>query len=356
MKLKLKTTIFLILLVFGVALFFSNHDRFFKKINDPNQAPKNQAETKIDNKREVQIEEKKEEPEAEKELRTMAIAKLRENQYPGGDFKIEETLPNGSNYKRLVASYQSEGLKIYGLLTVPLAPKPENGFPAVVFLHGYIPPERYSTINDYPTYQAALARAGFVTFKPDLRGHADSEGEPVSAHFSEKYVIDTLYAIAYLKNYEAVDSKRIGYWGHSNGGEIGLRTILVSDDLKAASFWAGVVGSYKDMFERHIDKIPFLKDRENPLIQKYGLPSQNKSFYQTIDPYYHLKDISIPIQLQHATGDKSVPIELSNHLNEELKKLNKEVEYFKYQGDDHNIAQNSSLAWQRTIEFFKENL
>jgi len=105
-----------------------------------------------------------------KELHPMAIKALRQNKYPGGDFLIEETLTNGTNYKRFIASYKSEGLKIFGLLTVPLAPMPTDGFPAVIFVHGYIPPNQYSTVNSYPTYQATLARAGFVTFKPDLRG------------------------------------------------------------------------------------------------------------------------------------------------------------------------------------------
>ena len=189
-----------------------------------------------------------EEKEEVIELHPMSIASLRAGEYKGGDFVIEQELANGTNYSQYVASYFSEGLKIYGLLTVPLAEKPENGFPAVLFIHGYIPPAQYSTTGSYPTYQPRLARGGFVTFKPDLRGHGNSEGEPVSAHFSEKYVVDTLYALEYLKNYVDVDPERIGYWGHSNGGEIGLRVVVISPDIKAASFWAGVVGSYEDMF------------------------------------------------------------------------------------------------------------
>ena len=191
----------------------------------------------------------------------MAITSLRQQSYPGGNFTIEQTLSNGTNYQQHIASYQSEGLKIYGLLTIPTTPKPEGGYPAILFIHGYIPPEQYSTINNYPTYQATLARSGMVTFKPDLRGHGNSEGAPVSAHYSEKYTIDTLNALAYLKNNQDVNPNRIGYWGHSNGGEIGLRTILITKDIKAASFWAGVVGSYQDMFETHIDNIPFLEKK-----------------------------------------------------------------------------------------------
>lgn len=294
--------------------------------------------------------------EEEKPPHPMSIEALRQGSYPGGEFTVEQVLANGSNYRRLVASYLSEGLKIFGLLTVPLSGMPEGGYPALIFVHGHIPAGQYSTINSYPTYQTYLAREGYVTFKPDLRGHGDSEGERSSAHYSPDYVIDTLNAIAYLKDYPEVNPDKIVFWGHSNGGEIGLRTALISDDLQAASFWAGVVGSYEHMYETYIDKIPFLDNERNPLVQEYGLPSENRKFWNTLEPYEYLDEINIPIELQHATGDKSVPVELSRELEAALKSAGKEVEYIEYQGDDHNISGNAGKAWQSTIEFFNDNI
>lgn len=286
----------------------------------------------------------------------MAIENLRAEQYPGGEFDIKQTLSNGSNYERHIASYSSEDLEINGLLTIPLSEKPEGGYPAVVFLHGYIPPDQYSTVDSYPSYQAALARAGFVTYKPDLRGHADSEGEPASAHTSADYVIDTMNAISYLKDHSEVNPDRIGYWGHSNGGEIGLRILTISQDIKAAVFWAGVVGSHEDMLETHVDNIPFLDTEDNELVQEYGLPSESPEFWEHIEPYNYLNSVSAPVQLQHATGDESVPVELSQSLEKALEEAGKNVEYYEYQGDDHNISQNSDIAWQRSIDFFQKNL
>jgi len=285
----------------------------------------------------------------------MSIEALRQKDYSGGEFVTEETLVNGTNYQQFVVSYRSEGLKIYGLLTVPLAERPETGFPAIVFIHGYIPPNQYSTTENYSTYQAALARAGFITFKPDLRGHGNSEGESVSSHYSEKYVVDTLNALAYLKDFKDTDPNRIGYWGHSNGGSIGLRAILVDEDIQAASLWAGVVGSYEAMFETRVDEIPFL-EQDNPLTQLHGLPSAGGRFWQQTEPYFYLDEITVPIELQHGTGDASVPIELSQELKEALEAEGKTVEYFEYSRDDHNISKNVDQAWKRSIEFFKEHL
>lgn len=293
----------------------------------------------------------------------MSIESLRSNIYTGGDFIIEKTLADGKNYRQFIASYQSEGLKIYGLLTVPMSKKPVNGYPAIVFVHGYIQPDKYSTTGSYSTYQARLARAGFITYKPDLRGHGNSQGDPGSAlttkanaHYSEKYVVDTMFAISYLKKYKDTDPNRIGYWGHSNGGEIGLRIVVISSDIKAASFWGGVVGSYEDMLETYNKKIHFLNIKENPLIAEYKLPSENPQFWDKIDPYSYLNDITAAIQIQHGTADDSVPIELSIHLKDELEKINKKVEYFEYKNDNHNISNNVVKAFQRSIEFYNNNL
>jgi len=282
----------------------------------------------------------------------MFFETLRKGDYPGSQLVVERSLLNGSNYRQFVASYKSEGLKINGLLTVPTITKPEAGFPAIIFVHGYIPPDEYSTTGNYASYQAVLARNSFVTFKPDLRGHGDSEGEPVSAHFSEKYVVDVLNAIATLKQYEEVDPDRIGYWGHSNGGETGLRAAVISADIKAAVFWAGVVGSFKDMLETYNAEIPFLRDRNHELLDENGLPSSNPEFWNKLDPYSYLNSIIAPIQLHHGTADTSVPFALSVRLNEELQKINKTVEYYEYPGDDHNLSRNFNTAWQRTINFF----
>jgi uncharacterized protein len=286
---------------------------------------------------------------------SMSIEALKKRAYPESDIIIEETLSPGANYQQYIASYKSDGLKIYGLLTVPTSTKPEKGFPTIVFLHGYIPPKSYSTTQNYPLYQAVLARNGFITFKPDLRGHGNSEGNASGAHFSEAYVVDTLNNIAALKKYKDVDPNRIGVWGHSNGGEIGLRSMVVSSEIKAGVFWAGVVGSFEDMLETYNAKIPFMRDTPE-LVTKYGSPSANPTFWNKLDPYSYLKDISGPIQLHHGTADDSVPVELSIRLKEELEKVNKPVELYQYAGDDHNISTNFTPAWQRTIEFFKKHL
>ncbi len=63
----------------------------------------------------------------EENVNPLSIQSLRNGKYNGSDIVIEQTLEPGSNYKRYIASYKSEGLKIYALLTVPSGENPPAG-------------------------------------------------------------------------------------------------------------------------------------------------------------------------------------------------------------------------------------
>ncbi len=285
------------------------------------------------------------------------IESLRDRDYPASEIIFEETLEPGSNYQRFIASYISDGNKIYGLLTIPDDKRPEEGFPTLILLHGYIRPETYATTANYVATQDGLARSGFVTYKPDLRGHGTSEGIATGAHFSETYIVDTLNAISALENYEEVDPNRIGLWGHSNGGLTGLRVIVITEKIKASVFWAGVVGSYPDMLESYISKIDFLQRLAPVVIEEFGSPSDNADYWNRIDPYTYIEFIFGPIQLHHGISDSSVPIELSISLTDALQKKGKEVEFYQYAGAGHNMYGTAfSEAMNRTIEFYKTHL
>jgi hypothetical protein len=43
-------------------------------------------------------------------------------------------------------------------------------------------------------------------------------------------------------------------------------------------------------------------------------------------------------------------------LYDEMLEVNKSVEFYTYEGDNHNISNYFSLAMQRTIEFFDRTL
>lgn len=317
------------------------------------------------------------------EKHPLSIAYMREQEYPGSDITIEQTLPDGSNYSRYIVSYKSDGLKIYALLTIPIGDPSASSqdsnrkYPVIVFNHGYIPPAEYRTTERYIAYTDAFSRNGYIVFRPDYRGHGNSEGQPEGAYYSPAYTIDVLNAVSSIKKLNAqtlgltnqsdpiVDTNRIGMWGHSMGGSITLRSMVVTKDIKAGVIWAGVVANYEDMaanWRRSRPWMPsqreqaFRRPGRQALIDRYGDFDKNPVFWNSISPISFVKDISGPMQIHHGTADEEVPILFSERLNDALKGVGKTVEYYTYEGDDHNISGNLDTALQRSVEFFNRYL
>jgi dipeptidyl aminopeptidase/acylaminoacyl peptidase len=290
----------------------------------------------------------------------LTIPELRAGNYPGSTLRIERTLNAGSNYRRYIASYQSEGLKIYGLLTVPSAQKPRTGWPVIVFIHGYIPPAQYRTTERYVAYVDGFARNGYVVFRPDLRGHGSSEGEPSGAYWSAGYTVDVLNAVSTLAKHKEADPSRIGMWGHSMGGYLTLRAMVVDKRIKTGVIWAGVVAPYNEILNNWRRRVgtappPGALSRRQRMLEHYGTPENNPSFWYAATANNYIKGIG-PIQLHHGDQDTSVPIAFSATLAQQLKSAAQPYEYFAYPGNDHNLKQSFSTAMRRSIAFFDRHL
>lgn len=290
----------------------------------------------------------------------LVIENMRARTYPGSEIVIEQTLAPGVNYARYVASHLSDGFKIYGLLTVPNGTPPASGWPIILFNHGHITPELYRTTERYVAYQDGFARNGYITFKSDYRGHGNSEGEARSGHSNPDYTTDVLNALTSLQRYPGADPERIGMWGHSMGGSITLRSMVITDTVKVGVIWAGVVASYPDLlnrFELQGVAVPewFARWRDE-FIAAYGTPEENPDFWASISPNSYLADLSGPIQLHHTTGDESVPVQYSDVLAAQIEDVGGVVEYFRYPGDNHNISANFGTVMARSIAFFDKYL
>ena len=298
-------------------------------------------------------------PTATPVLNPLQIEAMRAREYPGSDIVIEKTLDPGVNYSRYYVSYLSDGLKIYALMTVPNGEKPATGWPVIIFNHGYIPPSVYRTTERYVAYVDLIARSGYIVFRSDYRGHDQSEGEARGAYGAPDYTVDVLNAVASMKRYPDADPNRIGMWGHSMGGYITLRAMVISKDIKAGVIWGGVVASYPDLLTRwrrgpNAQATPTTSPRSwrFSLIEQYGSPEENPAFWNSISANSYLSDISGPLQLHHSTTDEEVPVEFSESLFYQMLEAGKYVEFYKYEGDNHNIANHFGTAMQRSIEFF----
>lgn len=271
----------------------------------------------------------------------------------------------GQNYTGYLTSYDSDGLKINGLLTIPNGKEPSGGWPAIVFVHGYIPPASYETTQNYYSYVDYLARNEFVVFKIDLRGHGQSEGEPGGAYYSSDYVIDTLNAYAALKSLGVVNPKKIGLWGHSMAGNVVFRSLVVGQTIPAAAIWAGAVYSYEDFQKYQIQDgsyqppptgSPRLTKRQI-LFNTYGEFKKDSLFWKEVSPINFLSGIEGAVQVNHAVDDSVVNIGYSRDLMKILDSTSIIHSLNEYDSGGHNIeGKNFVPAMETTVSFFKEYL
>lgn len=294
----------------------------------------------------------------------MSIDALRAGSYPGSDITIVKEFERGANYRRYYAYYLSQGLKIYGLLTIPDVEMPAGGWPAIIFNHGYIPPNIYRTTERYVAYVDRLARSGYIVYKIDYRGNDQSEGVATGAYGDPGYTIDVLNAVASMKQFPQANPNKIGMWGHSMGGFLTLRAMVISKDIKAGVIWAGVVGSYPDLiynWRRTGSGVTPSPSSQGvgwraQWISQYGTPIENPTFWNSISANLYLTDLSGPIQLHHGTADEDVPLAFSQTLYSEIRAAGKYAELYTYPNDNHNISGSFNLAMSRTIQFFDSYL
>lgn len=294
----------------------------------------------------------------------MTIPYLRSRPYESSLGELNQATET-STYTGYLTSYDSDGFKVNGYLTVPKGDKPENGWPAIVFVHGFIPPSTYQTLSNYEDYVDYLARSGFVVFKIDLRGHGESEGEPGGAYYSSDYIIDVLNARAALQGLNFVNPDAIGLWGHSMAGNVVSRALAVRPEIPAIVIWAGAVYTYSDMQKYGISDNSYrppadqsrTRQKRNDLIKKYGQFDPKSSFWKMVPMTNYLEGIKGAISLNHAVDDNVVDIDYSRNLNSLLDQTSIPHELNEYPSGGHNFTGASfNQAMQNTVDFFKKYL
>jgi len=298
-------------------------------------------------------------------LSPLAIEYMRSKEYPGSNLTIEQKLSPGPNYNRYLVSYKSDGLKIYGLLTVPTDQKPVGGWPVILFNHGYIPPASYSTDSSYAVMVSPLASSHFIVFKPDYRGNGNSDGTAVQPYVSSDYITDSMNALASIKQYQDANPQKIGVFGHSMGGNISLHELVITHDIKAAELMAGVVGNETDLaiWWSHRYAVHSIVGNDlntyyifEKMIQDNGSSLDNPTYWNAIDPTKYISYINIPVQIQVGLSDEDVPVTFSSSLNDLLIQNGKVVDYHSYPGADHNLEPDTTAAMETTIAFFNKYL
>ena len=193
-------------------------------------------------------------------------------------------------YKSWMVEFNSDGLSQYARLTVPDVEMKEQGYPFVLFLHGWVGKEAapsYSIGCDpssmYAELTGAFARAGFAVVSPGYRGHGTVNGLPAEgisyleafdqgAGLSTTfYAIDTLNLVAGLRSMQnlvinernvSLDFSKFNLLGHSQGGDVGLIYLAVAGEGNHTDLVPGQSALWSSSFINRLDMLTDLHPME----------------------------------------------------------------------------------------------
>lgn len=282
-------------------------------------------------------------------------------------------LDGGPNFSAYLVSYVSAGLRVHAMVAVPISKKPDNGFPVVIANHGHHPdPPKYGITADginsrpgdyYRAIPALFTAHGFLVVMPDYRGHNDSEGFEFTDGMLESayYTEDVATLLAGLSEIEDADVDNIFMWGHSMGGEVTLRTLLVTDDVRGATIWSTVGGDIWDQsyyYSRYENsQTPDGSDVPKTAIDdlRQDIAKFDGEFdAEDVEPLLHLHYLKTPIIIHHSMDDRGAPYKSSERLAKELYLRSLPYQFYSYPGSDHLF--NEELMHQvaaRDAAFFR---
>ncbi len=255
-------------------------------------------------------------------------------------------------------SYESDGLRITGLLIRPL---PEKIFPGVLYLHGLSPPivhnltprERWHEVP----YCTHLAQRGYVVLIPDLRGFGGSEGK---FDWGKAEMADIDNALDYLRALPRVDPDRIAVMGNSWGGNLALLTIERHPEVTCAIDICGPV----DYFQvyRNSRRSPFITVRFIYIYMALtlGPPDRAGEAWYERSPVNFLDRIQCPLLILNGEYDRRITLWNVTELDTRLDALGKEHEYIIYPDANHDLFDGKSgqldITERDTFEFLEKHL
>lgn len=282
----------------------------------------------------------------------LTIAALAARSYGGGELDIIDTLEETDTYTRYLITYPSDGLTIYGFLSVP---NEGSKFPVAIVAHGYIPPDEYETEAYTTRYATALTEAGFFVIHPNFRNYPPSDEGPNPYRIG--YAVDLLNLMAIVQEQSKdplgylrrADGENIHLMGHSMGGGAVLRAMVVRPEMvKAAVLYGSMSGDEVKNYMR-------IREWSGGTSGDFEAGA-SPEMIAAISPIYHLDRLQAAVSIHHSLADDVVPPEWSAELCALLEEAEHPVECFTYENVPHTFRGFADTQFiDRMITFFLRN-
>ncbi len=261
----------------------------------------------------------------------------------------------GEKYKTWLYTNKSEGQTVSGMAKIPNSCT-DKKCPVIIMLRGYVDDEIYFT--GIGTHKAAgvFAENGYITLAPDFLGFGESDQQSknvLKARFTRP--ITTLNLIASVKQWEKAQKNNIFIWAHSNGGQIALSLLEISQENYPTTLWAPVTINFPKSVFYYMDDYEKLNDLGKEVYNTIYNFCQNYDCSRlSVNNYFN--QIKAPIQVHQGGNDPYVPQRWSDEFVAQMEKLDKEINYYTYPKADHNLKPNWDEVVEKDLEFFQAQL
>ena len=272
-------------------------------------------------------------------LEKYTIENLANTQFKPSEIKIED---------KHLFSFIAEGKKLTGCINIPEGDGP---FPVIVMFRGYVDQKEFKTCDGTKRAGEYFANAGFITLAPDFLGYGGSDAEAGNIFESRFQTYTTVLTLLESLNHPAIQPfnySSIFLWGHSNGGQIALTVLEITQAEYPTVLWAPVSKPFPYSILYYTDE----SDDKGRIIRRELAKFEEDYDVEKYSLVNYLDRIKAPLELHQGTYDDAVPVVWSD----ELAKKIENIKYFKYSGADHNLNPSWNLSVARSLDFFNKNL
>ncbi len=270
-------------------------------------------------------------------------------------------MEEAANFTRYLIAYQSDGLRITGMMN---RPRGDGPFPVVILNHGYYPLDVYQTGNGSKTAADYLANRGFLAIAPDLRSHAGSDDA------LNLYRADHADRRAEPDPAGAAAARGPARQGRDLGPQQRRRDHRQGDrrqrpDRGGGDLFAGLVEYRRGLpvsgRAAARPRRPAARPAQRRARPAHGRvpgaararPRPLRAALAAELPEY----VDTPVQIHWGSNDETVPYKWPGDLLDGLRAAGKDVEYFEYEGQPHSFTGASNQLYLRRIaEFYAQKL
>lgn len=256
---------------------------------------------------------------------------------------------------RLIEYRTASGARRRATLLLPAGYRPGQRYPLVVYPYPIL--DRSDNVNVFGVTGTGvenmqlLATRGIAVLAPDVAPF-DWTDEMRQLPLMIMPGVDRAIELG------IADSTRLGIMGQSWGGYTVLAVIAQTTRF-AAAVMRGGMGDQVAMTGA-LQASGFAYGVQLQEMKFGGTLWERKDIYLKNSPIYLFDRIRTPLLIIHGTGETTVPIYLADEVFASLQRLGREVEYARYEHENHNESQWSYLNQRddlrRTIEWFESHL